>query len=48
MEKAGMKVFNLNPGGGLHAFDRMSYDEAIEEASTECSRPIITAGHYDG
>jgi len=46
LKKAGLKVHNCTPGSGLTAFPHLSFDEAVERAGAECSKPIRTEGWY--
>ena len=45
-EKHRFRVVNCSPGSGLGVFERMTYEDAIAAASTECSKPINTQGWY--
>jgi len=45
-EKHRFRVVNCSPGSGLGVFERMPYEDAIAEASAECSKPINTQGWY--
>lgn len=45
-EARGLNVINCSPGSGLRAFDRMAFEEAVAEASSDCAGPIATHGWY--
>ena len=45
-EKARFQVFNCTPDSGLTAFDFMPYEQAVEAAAKECSKPVNTQGWY--
>lgn len=46
-EAAGFNVLNCNPLSGLTAFDHISYDEAIERATSHIQQKLDTVGWYD-
>lgn len=39
-------VYNCTPESGLVAFEHMPYEQAIEKAAAECSKPVDTKGWY--
>lgn len=43
---APLKIWNCNPASGLRCFPHASFDEAIERASSVCSRDVPLAGWY--
>ncbi len=43
---AGFHVWNCTPGGNLHAFPRMAFDDALERASLD--QTLRTDGRYGG
>ena len=45
-EQHKFRVVNCSPGSALSVFERMSYEDAIKQAASECSKPIITTGWY--
>ena len=45
--KAGFNVHNCCAESGLTAFPKIAFDEAVERASAECSKPVPTDGWYE-
>jgi hypothetical protein len=45
--KAGFHVHNCCEESGLTAFPKLRFDEAVERASAECSKPVPTDGWYE-
>lgn len=46
LEREGIRVWNATPGSSLTAFDTIDYDEAVERASAEASKPVSPTGWY--
>ena len=44
--RARFTVVNCTPGSGLTAFEHIPYDQAVERAAAECSKPVSTRGWY--
>jgi len=45
-EQHKFRVVNCSPGSALSVFERMTYEDAIKQAASECSKPITTTGWY--
>jgi len=45
-EQHNFRVVNCSPGSALSVFERMTYEDAIKQAASECSKPINTTGWY--
>jgi hypothetical protein len=43
----GVTIHNCTPGGGLRAFPRMGFQEAVEREARECESPVDTEGWYN-
>jgi hypothetical protein len=46
LKQLGVEVFNCTPGGGLHAFDRMEFQKAVDQTAQECEKKVNTEGWY--
>lgn len=44
---AGLQIFNCNPDSGLKVFPHKPYEQAVAEATRECSKEVDTEGWYD-
>lgn len=44
----GYRVVNANPASKLQAFDKLTYEQAVEEATREFPRVAHVSGHYKG
>jgi hypothetical protein len=47
LKTAKMKVWNCTPGGGLEAFPRMDFQEAVDLSAAECEKEVDTEGWYN-
>lgn len=45
--REGFEVFNCTPNSGLVAFPAMDFDAAVERATSQMPRQMVTAGMYD-
>lgn len=43
----GVRILNTTADSGLDAFDHMPFDEAVDRASNEASKPVESAGWYE-